>query len=142
MNDYDLLLWLSKQKNWLNRCSIYYKAGLTEHEYTWLESTLIANRLVDTYQEYIRINECGRFWLMGYETAKVTRWQPGNVVIHRADAKRHPGMLMVVLGYNKNGLCRTRYLDPAQGKKIYENHPQNLLDPFLFPALEVYLSHE
>lgn len=44
---------------------------------------------------------------MNYE-ANTTRWYPGDLVIHDADAKR-PEMLMEVLGYAKDGRCQTRY---------------------------------
>lgn len=69
-------------------------------------------------------------------------WQRGNVVVHWCDAKHHPGMLMVVTGYTRDGLCKTKYLDPKRGKETYENEVRNLLDPFEFPALVDYLSSD
>lgn len=60
-----------------------------------------------------------------------TRWKPGDLVIHDADAKESR-MLMRVTGYSKtNGLCITRYLDPER-RKIYENDIKYLLDPAPF----------
>ncbi len=46
---------------------------------------------------------------MNYEP-NATHWQPGDLVVHDADAKE-PRMLMKVIGYRKDGLCRTEYID-------------------------------
>ncbi len=63
------------------------------------------------------------------------RWQPGDVVIHDADAKRVE-MLMVVKGYHpENGLCITKYVhrDYLPGmKRRCLNDIRYLLDPSLF----------
>lgn len=74
---------------------------------------------------------------MNYEP-NTTRWQPGALVIHDADAKRRE-MLMVVTGYNrKTGLCITRYLYPGSfrphfpQKKTYQNEISALHDPARF----------
>ena len=61
-------------------------------------------------------------------------WQPGDIVIHTADAKSEQ-MLMRVISYNeRTGLCRTRY-NEAGGKLprgVYENDLRYLLDPEAF----------
>lgn len=63
------------------------------------------------------------------------RWRKGDLVLHRADAK-HPKMLMRVVGYTRDGLCRTVYHHTLLlGKKIhnktaeYRNDTGHLLDP-------------
>jgi hypothetical protein len=63
-------------------------------------------------------------------------WQPGDIVIHDADAKR-PDMLMVVIGCSRAGVYRTRYLFPAEQpknwrKKIWRNTIEPLHDPRRF----------
>lgn len=45
---------------------------------------------------------------MNYE-ANTTHWPIGSLVIHDADAKR-ADMLMRVEGYDREGLCLTRYI--------------------------------
>jgi len=64
------------------------------------------------------------------------RWQPGDVVIHDADAKRVE-MLMLVKGYHPHsGLCITQYMQrdflPGMKKKRYLNEPRFLHSPALF----------
>ncbi len=48
------------------------------------------------------------------------RWRPGDLVIHDADAKR-VDMVMVVIGYDRKGLCKTRYISDEKNKKVWEN---------------------
>lgn len=75
---------------------------------------------------------------MNYE-ANTMRWKVGDLVIHDADAKRTE-MLMVVLGYAKDGRCRTRYAtgnalngDERRRKPaIWENPISHLHDPARF----------
>lgn len=75
-------------------------------------------------------------------------WQAGDCVIHKADAKK-AFMLMVVVGVQKNGRIKTRYVSPGLiwGKhtdvpfrsmpkyardhygKIWRNDKSELLDP-------------
>lgn len=45
-----------------------------------------------------------------------TQWKKGDVVVHDADAKT-ADMLMGVVGYNDEGLCRTYYLNPHHQKQ-------------------------
>lgn len=70
--------------------------------------------------------------------ANATRWQPGALVIHDADAKRAE-MLMVVTSYSrKTGLCITRYNNPDAfggdfpGNATYKNDIAALHDPARF----------
>lgn len=63
-------------------------------------------------------------------------WQPGDLVLHDADAKRAE-MLMVVLGYDrKSGWCRTKYLHPGyydgMRKAAMLNELRFLHDPAMF----------
>ncbi len=63
------------------------------------------------------------------------RWDPGDLVLHIADAKR-ANMLMKVMSYRPDGLCRTVYVDKGDkwsGKhgKWY-NPVEDLLDPRKF----------
>jgi hypothetical protein len=72
-------------------------------------------------------------------TPNTRRWQPGDIVLHDADAKRVE-MLMVVIGYHrKTGECITRYrkVGYIQGmSETYRNESKYLHDPALF-GLEV-----
>lgn len=63
----------------------------------------------------------------------VRRWEVGAIVIHDADRKR-PEMLMRVIGYTGEGLCRTRYLDPTGRwrRVILANDVKYLHDPGRF----------
>lgn len=45
---------------------------------------------------------------MNYE-ANTTQWKPGDLVVHDCDAKT-PDMLMRVVNYTHDGLCRTEYV--------------------------------
>jgi hypothetical protein len=59
-------------------------------------------------------------------------WRAGDVVIHDADAKE-PRMLMRVIGFTRDGLVKTQYVDgETWGAKVYENKPQILHDPKQF----------
>lgn len=46
---------------------------------------------------------------MNYEP-NLIQWRRGDIVIHDYDAKR-PEMLMEVIGYTRDGECRTRYCE-------------------------------
>lgn len=64
------------------------------------------------------------------------QWNPGDLVIHDADAKRSD-MLMIVLGRDTTGVFRTRYAFPwAQPRpwrrKIWHNTVEWLHDPARF----------
>lgn len=74
------------------------------------------------------------------------QWRRGDIVIHHADAKE-PKMLMRVIGYTRDGLVKTQYVDSRQKRTIYRNALKNLLDPrdfqleradFNQPYLEIY----
>jgi hypothetical protein len=56
-----------------------------------------------------------------------TQWRSGDVVLHFADAKQ-PKMFMRVEGYTRDGLCKTRYIDPQQPRKVYTNPVSSLLN--------------
>lgn len=56
------------------------------------------------------------------------RWQKGDLVIHAADAKQSH-MLMRVIGYTKDGLCKTRYDQPGHKRTVWQNELQYLLNP-------------
>lgn len=63
----------------------------------------------------------------------IISWKIGDVVIHDSDEK-HPKMLMVVRGYDKNTkLYKTRYVDVHQRKhKLMRNDVSFLHDPNRF----------
>lgn len=66
-------------------------------------------------------------------------WNPGDVVIHDADAK-DISCLMFVESYTRKGEAVTRYIyphSPALAKKRYTNPVAYLHDPALFPKIEV-----
>lgn len=64
--------------------------------------------------------------------ANTTRWQPGDLVIHEADAKT-VDMLRQVIGYTPEGLCRTVYLNSRRwGRAVYEDEIGVLHDPAQF----------
>lgn len=63
--------------------------------------------------------------------ANTIRWPVGALVIHDADAKR-PDMLMRVIGYTADGLCRTQYIDRGNGKTVWENDIKYLHAPHRF----------
>jgi len=66
------------------------------------------------------------------DPANTRQWQVGDYVIHDADAKHDGGrMLMRVVGYNRQGACLTRYMDPTlqAGRKPWANAIAWLHDP-------------
>lgn len=77
---------------------------------------------------------------MNYEANK-THWPMGSLVIHDADAKR-ADMLMRVEGYDREGLCLTRYIaarvdmrsprSTAHSKRQLANRLAVLHDPARF----------
>lgn len=50
----------------------------------------------------------------------------GDIVLHHADDK-HPKMFMTVIGYTRDGLVKTQYLDRRHKRTIYKNDLKNLL---------------
>ncbi len=62
-----------------------------------------------------------------------TTWKKGDLVIHCSDAKK-PYMLMIVTGYTRDGLVKTKYAHPEKPKsplsgKVLKNELKYLLDP-------------
>jgi hypothetical protein len=55
-------------------------------------------------------------------------WLKGDIVLHMYDDK-HPRMFMKVIGYTRDGLCKTRYIDRRHKRTIYKNEIRSLLDP-------------
>lgn len=64
-------------------------------------------------------------------TPNSTHWQRWDIVIHDADAKT-PKMLMLVIGYTRDGLVKTQYLSPCFNRRVYKNEPRYLHDPARF----------
>ena len=67
---------------------------------------------------------------MNYEP-NTTHWQKGDLVIHDADNK-NKSMLMEVIGYTRDGLCRTRYRNRQARMGEYRNEIKYLHDPKRF----------
>lgn len=57
--------------------------------------------------------------------ANTIHWGKGDFVLHDADAKE-PKMLMVVTGYDDDGLVRTRYVYPREGRNMREGYRNDL----------------
>lgn len=64
-------------------------------------------------------------------------WAIGDLVIHAADAKK-PHMLMRVIGYSRDGQCKTVYAQPPHWmthrnrQRVWRNDIEHLLDPTQF----------
>ena len=67
---------------------------------------------------------------MNYEP-NTTHWKRGDIVIHDADSKT-PNMLMKVIGYTRDGLVKTQYVNPQYKRTIYTNELPYLHDPARF----------
>lgn len=67
---------------------------------------------------------------MRYEP-NTTQWKRGDIVIHDADRK-HPDMLMSVVGYTRDGLVKTVYISLKHRRTIWRNEPCYLHDPARF----------
>jgi hypothetical protein len=63
--------------------------------------------------------------------ANTIQWKRGDQVLHDADAKE-TRMLMVVIGYTRDGLCKTQYADGRHHRRIYTNVIADLHDPARF----------
>lgn len=63
--------------------------------------------------------------------ANTTHWRRGCLVIHDADAKREH-MLMVVIGFARDGLVKTRYVSDERPQRVYQNVMAVLHDPERF----------
>lgn len=60
-----------------------------------------------------------------------THWRRGCLAIHDADAKRED-MLMVVIGFDRDGLVKTRYVSDQRPQRVYANELRFLHDPARF----------
>jgi len=64
-----------------------------------------------------------------------TRWKTGDIVIHDSDAKTEY-MLMLVVGYDKDGKCVTRYCSKnyhgSNEETFWHNRIEVLHDPKKF----------
>lgn len=60
-----------------------------------------------------------------------THWRIGDFVLHDADAKRLD-MLMIVIGYTRDGLCKTRYINPTRKRTVWKNELKYLHAPARF----------
>lgn len=58
-------------------------------------------------------------------------WKKDDLVIHDGDAKE-ARMLMRVIGYTRDGLVKTQYVDQKRTRKIWVNESRYLHDPFRF----------
>lgn len=73
---------------------------------------------------------------MNYEP-NTEQWRWDDLVIHDADAK-HPKMLMVVIGFTRDGLVKTQYLDRrgirngGRSRKVLKNDLKYLHNPSRF----------
>lgn len=67
---------------------------------------------------------------MNYE-ANTNHWVKGHIVIHDADAKE-PRMLMRVIGYTRDGLCKTQYCSRWLRRTVWKNEIKFLHDPARF----------
>jgi hypothetical protein len=67
---------------------------------------------------------------LNYE-ANTKRWKTGDIVIHDADSKE-PKMLMVVLGYSRDGQVRTKYVSKARKQRVMKNYLDCLHEPERF----------
>lgn len=59
------------------------------------------------------------------------RWMKGDIVIHRVDDKE-PKNLMKVIGYTRDGQCKTQYCDPHRRNRFVTNDLKYLLEPESF----------
>lgn len=62
------------------------------------------------------------------------QWHKGAIVIHDAAAKE-PKMLMRVIGYTRDGLVKTQYIDKRRKRTIHKNPKESLHDPRRFDLL-------
>lgn len=67
---------------------------------------------------------------MNYEP-NLIKWTKDSIVIHDADAKE-PKMLMRVTGFTRDGMVKTKYINPALPRREYRNSMTYLHDPARF----------
>jgi hypothetical protein len=69
-------------------------------------------------------------WTGNYDKNTI-QWRKGDIVIHDADAKS-PKMLMKVIGYTRDGLVKTQYVNRELKRTIWKNEIGNLHSPEIF----------
>lgn len=57
-----------------------------------------------------------------------TQWKKGDLVLTDSDAKE-PKMLMQVIGYTRDGLCKTQYVFKGRKRTIWKNEVKYLHNP-------------
>jgi hypothetical protein len=67
---------------------------------------------------------------MNYEP-NTTHWLKGDFVLHDMDAKE-PKMLMRVIGYTRDGLCKTQYVNTNLRRTIWKSELKYLHEPERF----------
>lgn len=67
-------------------------------------------------------------------TPNTIHWHKGAIVIHDAGAKE-PKMLMRVIGYTRDGLCKTQYISKQHKRTIWKNRIAVLHDPTRFDLI-------
>lgn len=73
---------------------------------------------------------------MNYQE-NTTRWLKGDIVIHDIDAKE-PKMLMKVVGYTRDGLCKTQYCGKEHKRTVYKNELKYLHAPEMFGIKSIW----
>lgn len=76
---------------------------------------------------------------MYYEENKI-QWRRGDTVLHDADAKE-PRMLMVIVGFTRDGLAKCQYVDKRHKRTIYRNDLKYLHDPKNFGVNRIWNLH-
>lgn len=71
------------------------------------------------------------------DKANEIQWRKGDIVIHDADAKE-PKMLMKVIGYTRDGLCKTQYISRDHKRTVWKNDIQYLHKPEMFKILSCW----
>lgn len=140
-------------------CTLYVLQGICEPEHPFAGSVAVCKKCSDRFEKYPA--KC-KEWLdekmatgthrfpipkveaMNYEP-NTEQWRWYDLVIHDADAK-HPKMLMKVIGFTRDGLVKTQYLDQrgirknGLPRKVYENEMKYLHAPERFDIFTKGLS--
>lgn len=74
-----------------------------------------------------RIQPKNKETTVSYES-NTTQWRKGDLVLADSDAKE-PKMLMEVIGYTRDGLCKTQYLFKSRKRTIWKNEIKYLHNP-------------
>ena len=64
-------------------------------------------------------------------TPNTQQWRLGDIVLHDADEKS-PRMLMLVMGFTRDGLAKTQYVDRRRRRMIWKNELKYLHNPSRF----------